>query len=49
LGIIIAKFVWIICFFAEVVEDTEQEEAVSPFKTISVKDVRAMRAIVHSN
>jgi hypothetical protein len=35
---IIAWLAWIICFFAEIVAGTEQEEVVFPFSIISVKN-----------
>jgi hypothetical protein len=35
---IIAWLAWIICFFAEIVVGTEQEEVVFPFSIISVKN-----------
>ncbi len=38
---IIAWLVWIICFFAEIVAGTEQEEAVFLFSIISVKNAES--------
>jgi predicted membrane chloride channel (bestrophin family) len=37
--IIIVRLVWIICFFAEIVAGTEQEEVAFPSWIISVKNV----------
>ncbi len=38
-GIIIVPHVWMICFFAEIVVDTREEEDVSHLKIIFVKNV----------
>ena len=42
LDTITARLVWMIFFFVEIVADTRQEEAASPSKIISVKNVCAM-------
>jgi len=46
--IIIVRLVWIICFFAEIVAGTEQEEVAFPSWIISVKNVERC-PIVRSN
>lgn len=40
LGIIIVPLVWMICFFADIVDNTGQERAAGPSKIISVVNAK---------